>query len=412
MEKCVNCEKMIEEHICEQCKADKDTLSLIVDIKDKLVNKKLNYNNYEIIIEEILKDKESPLKELYKIISILDQYYNVPKEYIENFENQYKMFMENNLLKEKEKLILTCAYLDFSMKTHDYFKAEKIYNDLKKEDITNNNILYNMIEYCIRTRNYEQAKQYIDKAIKSCNSIQYLNKLTKKLEECNKRVIGEKKQYIPVDLKNKAKYIEFLENKGINLNTYNLKIEKEEVKTSIVIEHTKMDFNTFVAFDLETTGFANYDEITEIGAIRVENGKIIETKKFVFQELVNPKRKVSSKITEVTGITNDMLYNARTINSVFKDFKKFIGDDILLGYNCISFDSRFITKAAKSCNIEINNKYFDVLKYVRTIKGQLGISKTTLGVVSEYLGIENPCAHRALADAITTAKVYLELKKI
>ena len=93
---------------------------------------------------------------------------------------------------------------------------------------------------------------------------------------------------------------------------------------------------------------------------------------------------------------------------------KFVGDDILLGFNCMAFDSKFLVRAGRYANIIIENKYFDVMRYASQFNEQLGIEakKVSLADLSEKLDIENPQAHRALADAVTTARVFLKLKEM
>ena len=85
---------------------------------------------------------------------------------------------------------------------------------------------------------------------------------------------------------------------------------------------------------------------------------------------------------------------------------------ILLGFNCMSFDSRFMTRAGRYVNDIITNPYFDVMHYASNFKDKLGLSskKVSLDELSQALDIENPRAHRALADALTTARVFLKLK--
>ena len=98
---------------------------------------------------------------------------------------------------------------------------------------------------------------------------------------------------------------------------------------------------------------------------------------------------------------------------VTPDFAKFIGDNVLVGFNNINFDSRFLARAARYSNMIIDNPQFDVYRYASGMKEELGLEdKVTLGALADKLGIENPRAHRALADAITTAKVYLKLKEM
>ena len=99
---------------------------------------------------------------------------------------------------------------------------------------------------------------------------------------------------------------------------------------------------------------------------------------------------------------------------VTPDFLKFVGDSILVGFNCMAFDSRFMVRAGRYSNIIIDNKYFDVMRYADQFKERLGIDskKISLEELAGKLDIENPEAHRALADAITTARVFLKLKEM
>lgn len=125
-------------------------------------------------------------------------------------------------------------------------------------------------------------------------------------------------------------------------------------------------------------------------------------------------RKVSAKITELTGISQDDVKDARPMWEVTPDFLNFVGDLPLVGYNSVRFDSQFLGRAGRYSNIIIENKHFDVMRYAEGFAEQLGIDSKhlKLGVVSDALQIENPRAHRALADAITTAKVFLKLKEM
>ena len=99
---------------------------------------------------------------------------------------------------------------------------------------------------------------------------------------------------------------------------------------------------------------------------------------------------------------------------VTPDFIRFVGDNTLVGFNCVAFDSRFLVRAGRYSHAIIENKYFDVMRYADKFREQLGLDgdKCSLGHLSQKLGVKNPRAHRALADAITTAQVFLKLKDI
>ena len=91
---------------------------------------------------------------------------------------------------------------------------------------------------------------------------------------------------------------------------------------------------------------------------------------------------------------------------------KFVGDSVLVGFNCMSFDSKFMVRAGRYSNIFIENRYFDVIHYVNQFKDKFGIESKSISLnkLAAKLGIENPRAHRAYADALTTAGIFLKLK--
>ena len=102
--------------------------------------------------------------------------------------------------------------------------------------------------------------------------------------------------------------------------------------------------------------------------------------------------------------------NAREIWEVFPDFAKFVEDDVLVGYNSLAFDSHVLVRAGRYSHIILQNKHLDVMHFSRNYLKQQGISTVvSLVELGKMLEIENPQAHRALADAETTAKIYLKL---
>ena len=95
---------------------------------------------------------------------------------------------------------------------------------------------------------------------------------------------------------------------------------------------------TYVVFDLETTGFSSIkDKIIEIGAVKVENGVITDK----FSTFVNPKVPIPFEITNLTGITDDMVMEAPDIETILPQFLEFVGDAVLVAHNA-SFDVSFI----------------------------------------------------------------------
>ena len=160
---------------------------------------------------------------------------------------------------------------------------------------------------------------------------------------------------------------------------------------------------TYVAFDIETTGLeVETEEIIEIGALKVIDGKIVDR----FMEFVKPEKQISERITEITGITNEMVANARTIEEVIRDFVVFCADHVLVGHN-IQFDYKFCKRFASKYGYSFEKKGIDTLKIARTVHKDL--ESKSLGSLCEHYHIINHAAHRAYHDALATAKLYQTL---
>lgn len=161
--------------------------------------------------------------------------------------------------------------------------------------------------------------------------------------------------------------------------------------------------NDVVVFDVETTGLeASTCEIIEIGAVKVRDGKIVET----FSTLVKPKKEIPPEITKLNGITNDMVKNALTINEVLQDFYKFTRGSVLAAYN-IAFDYKFIYLAGTAQGYVFENKQIDVMVLAKTkLKGLKNYKLKTV-VAELIIPLEN--AHRAINDAIATAEAFIKL---
>ena len=156
----------------------------------------------------------------------------------------------------------------------------------------------------------------------------------------------------------------------------------------------------YVAFDLETTGLdAENDYIIEIGALKVRDGKVIDR----FMEFVKPPVLISRRITEITGITNEMVQVARDTKDIIRDFVAFCGDDVLLGHN-LMFDYKFMKIYASRHGLPFEKRGIDTLKIARKVHKNL--ESKSLGVLCEHYHIVNRAAHRAYHDALATAKLY------
>lgn len=159
----------------------------------------------------------------------------------------------------------------------------------------------------------------------------------------------------------------------------------------------------YVVVDLETTGFSPVtDEIIEIGAVRIKNGKISET----FSELVKPRRSISEKIVILTGISNEMVANSRGIEEVLPDFVRFCGNATLVAHNA-DFDSRFLRENLKRLGISYEYTTVDTLNLSRLLLKDM--KRHGLDKVAAAFDIPLSKHHRAPDDALCTAQIFLAL---
>ncbi len=164
---------------------------------------------------------------------------------------------------------------------------------------------------------------------------------------------------------------------------------------------------TIVVFDCETTGLNREDdEIIEIGAVKIDDGNIIEK----FSTFVKPSKPIPYAVTKLTGITQDMVKNAPPIEAVIKDFYKFSEGCVLSGHNVIDFDIHFIKRAGALVGLDFDNELIDTMNEARVAR--LKISKFNLATVTRVLGISLEGAHRAWNDAFATAQVLLRLNSV
>lgn len=156
---------------------------------------------------------------------------------------------------------------------------------------------------------------------------------------------------------------------------------------------------TYCVLDLETTGFSPVTEkITEIGVMKFQDGKVIDS----FSCFVNPEKPIPAKVVEVTNITDDMVKDAETIEKVFPRLLEFIKDSVLVAHNA-AFDMNFLKHNAKVLGYDFDFTYLDTLTLAQEVFPEFKSYK--LGRVAKNLGIKVEVAHRALDDVDTTVKV-------
>lgn len=165
----------------------------------------------------------------------------------------------------------------------------------------------------------------------------------------------------------------------------------------------------YTLIDIETTGLSPYrDRVTELGGIKVRNGEIVDE----YSRLVayDKSNKVPAFITKLNGITEEKIINEGIpVDEASHDFREFIGDDVVIGYN-VNFDLNFFYDLAQKYNLaELNNDYVDVLRLARAYYSRERHNR--LIDCMQRAGIAQVEQHRGLDDSIDTKRVYDDFRK-
>ncbi len=156
----------------------------------------------------------------------------------------------------------------------------------------------------------------------------------------------------------------------------------------------------YTVIDIETTDFNFfYGDIIEVGAIKVRNNSVVDQ----YSELIKIPYSIPPHISLITGITNEMLINARIADDVLADFTDFIADDILIAHNA-NFDVNFLYDLIDSLNMKpLSNDFVDTLRLSRKIHKEFDDHK--LDTLCQFYKIDRK-EHRSLSDCILTHEVY------
>ncbi len=177
-------------------------------------------------------------------------------------------------------------------------------------------------------------------------------------------------------------------------------------KDVLINYNSKKDYNSYVVFDIETTGLsAINDMITEIGALKIVDGDIVDS----YSQLINPERPIPEFITKLTGITDEMVKDKPTIKDVIGDFYEFIDNSILVAHNS-TFDIGFIREKIKLIDVELNNPVIDTLELSRAVFSELKNHK--LNTLAKHLSVNLDNHHRAVDDAKATAEIFMRILEL
>ncbi len=170
-------------------------------------------------------------------------------------------------------------------------------------------------------------------------------------------------------------------------------------KGAVVNSPSQDDFKSpIVVLDFETTGLnTKEDRITEIGAVKLVDGKVVDS----YSELVNPERPLSQQIVKLTGITDQMLVNAPKASEILPDFLKFLDNCPIAAHNA-KFDTGMLKSELARLNIEYKSTVLDTLYMAQRLYPEM--PRYRLGALCRHLGVSLKNAHRAVHDAKATAE--------
>ena len=171
-----------------------------------------------------------------------------------------------------------------------------------------------------------------------------------------------------------------------------------------MIGDLKLTEETYVVFDLETTGLYpnSRDTITEIGAVKIKNGKIIDR----YDELINPGKELNEEIIKITGITNEMLKGKRNEEEALKDFIKWVDVLPMVAHNA-KFDISFIEKAFDKYNFgKLENVVIDTLGLSRYLESSERYHNLATLVKRYNIPWDEDKHHRADYDSEGTALIF------
>ncbi len=175
---------------------------------------------------------------------------------------------------------------------------------------------------------------------------------------------------------------------------------------ALPIASTPLRALRYVVFDTETTGLrpSDGDELLSIGAVQVVNGRLLTSE--TFERLIDPCRDIPEISTKIHGITADMVKGKPPARIVLPQFRRFVGDAVLVAYN-ISFDMKFLSLKQEEAGVNFDNPVLDALLLSIYLHPEL--PDHSLNGVADFLGIDISGRHTALGDALATAALWVRL---
>ena len=383
-------------------------------------------------MKKVIKDKQKELKDIYsapflevdeklkELISIIDPFLDEAKEFVDSFADNEKRtqvmsyatkvasmygdvgkkIIESPSFFNKKWLNKTTSAKKYQDEINTIFETASV--DINNIQATGGDNTAVLMATYYETLSMDKVKSFLETLSKETDEADFLS------VESDNNVLGYKVLKITATEDQMASIMDQLELMGVEVD------ELEDGMPKPMEELTEPTFDSFVCFDIETTGTNGgaYGEgeakITEIGAVRVVNGEVVEK----FDMLANPGRKIVKRIEKLTHITNEMVANEPPVDEVIRKFYEFVGDSILVGHNIKASDLRYINKAAKVAGVHFDVPFLDTYILAKRFKKEQGWTKLALSYLSGLYGFEHKEVHRAWSDADVNVQVYFELKKL
>lgn len=390
----------------DEASKDKEVLESVKE-KIETVKKEVKkpYADVEKQLDSLLKIIKEPISDINKFEKELKQ--KALKEKIMSYAegvatslggNAEKVLNSNSFF--EDQWLLTSKFPEKKWKEAINEKIVEISKDINTISRTGGDKANSLLAVYFETLSMDSVKNFVKNVSDDIE-------IGKEIDEIDK-VVGFNIIKIYGTSSQMSQIFDELELLGIDFEILEEGMPKEQK------ELYEPSFDSFVAFDIEhsgTYGVAYGDgpaEITEIGAVKVINGKVVDQ----IDLLMNPGRKITKRNEKLTRITNEMVKNEPPVSVRIKEFKDFIGDMVLVGHNIKTVDLPFINLAGKKNGIAFENPFFDTYTYAKKFKEEKGWDNVKLEYLAGQFGIEDPGHHRADNDAKVNVDVYFKLKDL